>query len=712
MAYHRDNLEEMVSKRTEELQRAKNAADVASQAKTDFLANVSHELRTPLTLILGTLESVLLDEAGEMSSRVLERLTRIRRNGAKLATLVNDLLDFSKLEAGKAQVDWQMVPVADVLASLVEDAQSTAEGRSLTLACRADPGIGFIPLDRRMFEKIALNLLGNALKFTPAGGRIDVEAHVVDGAFELAVEDTGQGIAADKLPLLFRRFQQLDGSASRKYEGTGIGLALVKEFAELMGGRASVVSTPGKGSRFSVRVPRRAQAEGEIAVERHDQTRPVNRFAHLAPVRIDATAPQGAHGDKPRLILAEDNPDMRAYVCDLLSADYDIEAVENGRCALDAARRHAPDAVVSDVMMPEMDGFELVAALKNDPVLRHIPVLLLTARSGNEAIATGLAGGADDYLCKPFSPAELRARLAAARRVQRAYQDLMATRDQLAHARKLEAIGSLASGIAHEINTPVQYVSGNVTFLAKAFASLSSLVKVAVAGLRATPALAGSPDGEAFERTVKKAKLDFVLAEVPRALEQVREGLDRVASIVGAMRDFAHPSTKEKELTDLAGAVSTTLTVTRSEWGCVADVETRFDAGLPPVPVLRGELNQVLLNLIVNAAHAIGDVNKGGSDTRGTIGVVTRHEGEWAVIEVSDTGTGVPESVLDHIFDPFFTTKPVGKGTGQGLAIVHDIVTKRHGGRVEVRTEVGKGSTFIVRLPLGGEMREGPAAQR
>jgi signal transduction histidine kinase len=286
--------------------------------------------------------------------------------------------------------------------------------------------------------------------------------------------------------------------------------------------------------------------------------------------------------------------------------------------------------------------------------------------------------------------------------LRHALAELKQTQAELLHAHKLEAIGSLAAGVAHEINTPVQFVGDNVTFLRRAFGHLAN-VAVAARALLGAPAEA-QPRPEVAEvlRAVKRAKLDFLLREVPAALEQAGEGLQRIAHIVGAMKEFSHPSKGEKEPVDLARAIETTVTIARNEWKYVAEVETEFDPDLPHVPALRDDLNQVLLNLVVNAAHAISEVTDAGAKGKGTIWVTTRREGEWAVVEVSDTGIGIPDHIVGRVFDPFFTTKPVGKGTGQGLAIVHDIVTRKHGGRIEVRSEVGKGATFAVHLPLDG----------
>lgn len=272
---------------------------------------------------------------------------------------------------------------------------------------------------------------------------------------------------------------------------------------------------------------------------------------------------------------------------------------------------------------------------------------------------------------------------------------------QLRQSQKLESIGQLAAGIAHEINTPTQYVGDNLAFLKRAFGALLAAVSGCDALLKA--ARQGHVEPEAVDQTEaawNEAKLDFLAAEVPLALGQCFDGLGRVASIVSAMKEFAHPSNGERHPLDLRHAIETTLTVARNEWKYVADVVTDFDQTLPPVPCLRDGLNQVILNLIINAAHAISDVTDGGAKGKGRITVTTRRAGEWAEIRVSDNGAGIPAKIRGRIFDPFFTTKEVGKGTGQGLAIAHSVIVDKHQGQITFESEEGKGTTFSIWLPL------------
>jgi PAS domain S-box-containing protein len=272
---------------------------------------------------------------------------------------------------------------------------------------------------------------------------------------------------------------------------------------------------------------------------------------------------------------------------------------------------------------------------------------------------------------------------------------------QLRHAQKMESIGQLAAGIAHEINTPTQYIGDNTRFLKDAFADLHHVLQRQGQLLQAikTQTVTNGLVAE-VEKAVATADVEYLAGEIPKAIQQSLDGVERVAKIVRSMKDFSHPGTNEKTLVDLNRSIESTLTVCRNEWKYVAEMVTDFDPNLPPVSCLPGEINQTILNIVVNAAHAIGDVVGDAANGKGTITVATRRDGEWAEIRIRDTGAGIPEHVRARIFDPFFTTKGVGKGTGQGLAIAHNVVVEKHGGVITFETEIGRGTTFIIRLPL------------
>ncbi|MBI5585145.1 MAG: PAS domain S-box protein [Deltaproteobacteria bacterium] len=272
---------------------------------------------------------------------------------------------------------------------------------------------------------------------------------------------------------------------------------------------------------------------------------------------------------------------------------------------------------------------------------------------------------------------------------------------QLAQAQRLESIGSLAAGIAHEINTPAQYVGDNTRFVQEAFQNLQQIF-AKYSQLAAAVKQVGDPQPllEELEEARQRFDLDYLLDEIPRAVDQTLEGVDRIRTIVKSIKDFAHPGSREKTLVDLNKAIENTVMVSRNEWKYVAELRTELDPQLPLVPAISGEINQVILNLIVNAAQAIAGPGKAPGRAQGRITLRTRQEGRWVELEIQDTGAGIPESIRAKIFDPFFTTKEVGRGTGQGLAICHTIVVDKHQGAISFDSEVDRGTVFRVRLPL------------
>jgi signal transduction histidine kinase len=273
---------------------------------------------------------------------------------------------------------------------------------------------------------------------------------------------------------------------------------------------------------------------------------------------------------------------------------------------------------------------------------------------------------------------------------------------QLRQSQKLESIGQLAAGIAHEINTPTQYVGDNTRFVKDSFENILKVLQIHKELLAAVKQNAITPELVLRNEEILVASdLDYLCEQIPSALKETLEGVERVGKIVRAMKEFSHPGGKEKTSADLNRAIESTVTVARNEWKYVAEVKLELEPNLPLVSCFLGEFNQCILNLIVNAAHAIGDVVKANPSTKGLIIVQTRHDGgEHVEVRVTDTGTGIPEAVRPKIFEPFFTTKDVGKGTGQGLALIYGTITKRHGGTVTFETETGKGTTFILRLPI------------
>lgn len=269
--------------------------------------------------------------------------------------------------------------------------------------------------------------------------------------------------------------------------------------------------------------------------------------------------------------------------------------------------------------------------------------------------------------------------------------------NQLVHARKMESIGHLAAGLAHEVNTPTQYIADNARFILESFGPIAETLRFARAALAAE----GGPRAEELARRWSREDVEYLLDEIPAALTQSLDGLSRVSQIVKSMKQFSHPGTRDRQLADLNEQIESTLNVSRNEWKYVAAVETHFDPDLPLVKCLPAELNQVLLNMIVNASHSIADCVAEGKYEQGKIAITTRTDGSAVEIEVSDNAKGISKEIREKIFDPFFTTKDPGKGTGQGLALAQSVVVEHHGGQIAVESEVGVGTTFVIRIPIG-----------
>ena len=403
-----------------ERQRAEALAEL-DRAKTAFFSNVSHEFRTPLTLMLGPLEE-MLNRSEAVPQEAHEQLEVVHRNSLRLLKLVNTLLDFSRIEAGRIQASFEPADLAAFTRDLASAFRSTMEkaGLRFDVECGALSGQTFI--DRDMWEKIVFNLLSNAFKFTFEGG-VAISLKEESGNAVLRVSDTGTGIPANELPKIFERFHRVQNARSRTHEGTGIGLALVHELVKIHGGLIDVESRMGEGTAFTVRIP---FGSSHLPAERIGTSRQqastglrsevfVEEAAHWIPTETPGSPAKsqksGVQAKLQRVLVADDNADMRQYISNLLRERYDVVIVGDGVEALNSARKNKPDLIVSDIMMPRMDGVELLNEIRGDDALKTVPVILLSARAGGEAQVEGIEHGADDYLVKPFGGRELLARI-------------------------------------------------------------------------------------------------------------------------------------------------------------------------------------------------------------------------------------------------------------------------------------------------------------
>jgi PAS domain S-box-containing protein len=828
----------------EERQRAEALAEI-DRAKTAFFSNVSHEFRTPLALMLGPLEEVLSEAGDRLSPERHEQLIMVRRNAARLLKLVNTLLDFSRLEAGRVQAVFEATDLAVFTAEIASVFRSAIEKAGLRFSVDCKPVADEIYVDRDMWEKVVSNLLSNAFKFT-FEGLVSVSLQSVGNAVELVVRDTGVGIPEDQLARVFERFHRIEGTHARTHEGTGIGLALVNELIRIHGGSVHVESVLSQGSVFTVTVP---QGSAHLSVERIHATRSLQSTAIGAEAYADearrwlpdeaniagdvavlsertllSTAPRAEPAmSRELIVVADDNADMRQYLGHLLGDRYDVQAVADGQRALEVTRLLRPGLVLADVMMPQLDGFGLLRAIRDDPQLSSTPVILVSARAGEESRVEGLHAGADDYLVKPFTSRELLARVEAhlklvflrreaAEREMRLrseaeleHQKLRASEDRLAetnrHFRELQnreakirrlvdaniigvvtwdlegrildandaylrmvgyERGDLLSGNMRWMDlTPPEWlereertwipqlkVAGSLAPFEKEYfrkdggrvpvllglalieengnegiafaldlterkraadalrdlqAELAHANRLATMG-QLTASIAhevNQPIGAA--RNNAHAALRFLgrtppdLTEVNEALECVISETYRAGDIVSRIRDQVKKVPPSMRSVDLNDAIEEVVGLVRGELarnGVSPDKPLRN--GLPLAHGDRGQLQQDILNLMLNAIEAMTSIE---CEPRELVVRTELHSPDNLLATIADSGPGIPPGLRERIFESFYTTK--AGGVGIGLSICRSIMDA-HGGRLWAEDQQPRGALLKFTLPTQG----------
>ncbi|HSV47074.1 MAG TPA: ATP-binding protein, partial [Ramlibacter sp.] len=692
------------------LEKARDVAETANRAKSEFLANVSHELRTPLTMILAPVEQLLAVERPPANWHT--QVSRVQRNALLLMNCVDDILDFAKAEAGKFQPCLETVDLHEVIAPLAGDAAEVAQRKGCVLTWQVDPGLDSVGLDPRLFEKITMNLVSNALKFTPRGGTIELSAKALEGGlFEFAVQDSGIGISADKLPLLFERFSQVDPGSTRHYGGTGIGLALVKELAELMGGAVGVESEPGRGSRFFVRLPRNDDQRGVPAHQaqaRPALPRTITDIA-LRSLRLDANQaspanhadqhkPHRDHAERSKVMVVDDSPDILAYVTELLEGECDVVTAADGELAWELLQHHPVDVIVSDVMMPNLDGLGLTARVKATPALAHVRVILLTARGGADASVAGLESGADEYIAKPFSPVELKARVRAVLRMGRMQAELRYKSRQAGMAEVANNVLHNVGNVLNSVNISADLVSSRIReSKAQGLAKAVQLMNDHAADL------------DVFMTRDEKGKLlPGYLAQLAAALAAERQSVleelalltrsvDHIKDIVTTQQAYAGTSSITEpvcieDLLDDALRINAALT-TLQRVSVVKEV-----AKLPPLLLDRRRLLQILTNLIGNAKQAVDGVQDRAHQITLEVDVADEADEPQLRIRVHDNGQGIAPENLARLFSHGFTTRKHGHGFGLHSCA---LAATEMGGSLTARSDgLGQGATFTLQIPI------------
>jgi signal transduction histidine kinase len=453
-------MESEIFRRAQQLQETNEKLREAEKIKSEFFANVSHELRTPLSLIIAPLETILSGKKGIISNELGSLLKVIHNNAVRLLQMVNGLLDFAKFEAGKMNAQLEPVNVSREINTILNDFSSMIRGKKLTLVQEIEQISNPVLMDRYKFERILFNLLSNAIKFTSSGGTITVRAKYSTSSMELSIEDTGIGIPESEIRNLFKKFRQVEGSSTRRFSGTGLGLAMVKEFTEILGGTVSLSSIPDKGSIFTVTLP------VQFTEDKEDVHYYSNKVSMIPVYQMDAPSIAGYTGNMPqhkqKILICEDNEELIEYISKLLSDIAEIRTSNNGVSGLQIANEWKPDLILSDVMMPEMDGIELCKNIKSNPDTSQITVVLLTAMTHRAAMLRGWEANADEYLFKPFHPDELVTRM---KTLLSSVSERKKSREMLEkNAIKLkalnEALQSFSYKISHNLRTPVKEIDG------------------------------------------------------------------------------------------------------------------------------------------------------------------------------------------------------------------------------------------------------------
>lgn len=673
-----EKMEGEIYLRAQELQETNARLREAERLKSEFFANISHELRTPLSLILGPVQSLLAEKHGPVSESQSQLLTTIHNNAIRLLQMINDLLDLSKSEAGKMATDRQPTDIGSLTRAVLFDFEALAAQKQITLQPVVGKASGLVMIDPYLFEHILFNLLSNAIKFTPPGGAVTVSLELDGNDLVLSVADTGIGIGEKDLPGLFEKFRQVEGSSTRKYEGTGLGLALVKNFTGLLDGKVDVVSKPGQGSVFTVscRAPKAAETNRPANGMRRSTLFPIKQ---KAPDRLpDQTDPMPRLFPSMRVLICEDNDELRSYIGSLLQDLCAIRIARNGVEGLELVHSWSPDLVLSDVMMPEKDGITLCTDIKTNPATASIVVVLLTALAQREHLLRGWEAQADEYLFKPIHPEELITRVRSllkgiderkkhAESMQQKNQELALAHAELeqqeklaSYARALERANRELEDFAyissHDMKSPVASVNGLLTMMDK---------KGAVKG------------------------------EYAQLFEMVRQSARQLQLTVGTLNNtiaYRKTLTPQRE-TLLFDNMLDTVRIGLSEQilqSC-ARISADFSA-CPSVLFPAVHLQSILQNLLSNA------IKYQREGVPPEIRVSTAIAGEDVLLLVQDNGMGLDlennQDKLFRLFQRFHTHK---EGMGVGLYLVRSIVDFFEG-RIEVESEINNGTTFKIYL--------------
>jgi signal transduction histidine kinase len=658
--------------------------------KSKFFASITHELKTPLTMILASLDLMIDGELGPVTALQRSTLQATSRSGVKLLKLIGDLLDLSKLEESRLRLRIESHDLVAYLRGLLRQTEPLAERKAISVRFRSDADTVLVWCDLDRMERVFINLLSNAFKFTPPRGTVTLEVRDQGAAVLVLVSDTGPGFPAALAERIFERFYQADDGERLARGGTGIGLALARELTELHGGSIYAENRPGGGASFSVRLRKGREHFEPAALERrtHSTDKPqgkrasdvglagwdmgfegryrfidIDQATEKRVVERDADEQQRLH----TVLVVDDTPDVVRVVHLALRQHFRVFSAPDGRKGFSLALEHRPTLIITDLSMPEVDGLELTRQLREEPLTRHIPIVMLTARGDLEDRVLGLETGVSAYLAKPFAPKELLSTV----------RSLLSTQEKTAElvlSQQSASLESMAGGLAHEIRNPLNYIKNAVLSIQRDLPGLLRLLE---------PLDSLSPEA--------RAAFDKTSARIARMFDTAQSGVKRIGGTVDLMLRYGREGySRALEPHDVYAAIADVIEVVVPATSSDAKVKTTLE-GDGTVECVPQELHQALTNLIQNALEAV-------SPGTGLVEVAGRVEDSELVLLIRDNGAGIKPEDQARVFTPFFTTKDVGRGLGMGLTITRRCIVAL-GGRISLRSQLGVGTEFTVRLP-------------
>jgi signal transduction histidine kinase len=666
--------------------------------KSVFLANISHELRTPLALIMGPTEKWL--SSGDLTQEQHRDLDVVMRNASSLLKTVNDLLDVSKLEAGKLSPEYARVDLSKIVRLTCSLFEVIARERGVDYTVQA-PDALLAEVDAGMIQRVLLNLLSNAFKFGAGGGRIACVLEAAANNALLKVQDEGPGIPIEMRERIFERFIQVEGEATRRHGGTGLGLAIVKEFVELHHGSIRETTPVGGGALFLVTLPLRAPAGAAVGSAPVQESTPTGSSSSVldelkAPkLRGEADRPDSMK--RGTILVVEDNPDMNQFIVDTLCGEYDVISAFDGKEGLEKTLKHRPDLVLSDIMMPEVGGEEMVLGIRRRPELSGIGIVLLTAKADEEVRVRLLRAGAQDFLTKPFLREEVKARVRNIMSEKKA-RDLL-KKELQSSEEDLEELAQEVSLRRHELEKSIEEARASRDEVERLLQLRDEFISIAGHELK-TPLTPLCLQRHMIQKIMQSRNLpeDVKEQKLEAYLEMSQRQIDALTKLVEALLDVSQIRLgrfciKREANVDLFNLVQEVVERYRPQWEMAhSPVKVELLGESPKGQWDSLRMEQVISNLLTNA------IKYGRGKP---IELTISGDKSGAKISIRDSGSGISKADQARIFNRFERAGSIGSfgGLGLGLYITRQIVAA-HAGTIGIESEVGKGATFIVDLPL------------